>query len=37
MIGTISKALVALVSLIVANLWATFTASGAVLPHTTGG
>lgn len=37
MVGTISKALIALVALIVANLWAQLTATGAVLPHNVSG
>lgn len=37
MVGTISKALVALVMLVIANLWTTLTATGAVLPHTASG
>lgn len=37
MAGTISKALVALVMLIIANLWAQLTATGAVLPNSISG
>lgn len=37
MVGTISKALIALVMLVIANLWQTLTATGAVFPHTVGG
>lgn len=37
MLGTISKAIISFVMIVIANLWAQLTATGAVLPHNVSG